>query len=456
MASLATESVKTKKVSKKSSTTFTPALVIAKKRDGGALNQDEINFMINGFVKGDVADYQMSALAMAITLRGMSLEETQNLTLAMRDSGVVLTHEGVKQRKVDKHSTGGVGDKVSICLAPIVAACGVSVPMVSGRGLGHTGGTLDKLEALPGFKVNLTRSQFQKQMREVGCALIGQTDEIAPADKLFYALRDVTGTVESIPLITASILSKKLAEGIDSLVLDVKVGRGAFMKTLPEARELAKSIVRVGQLAKKDVTAFLTAMDTPLGRTVGNGLETREALMLLHNHGPMDLKEITFALGAEMLRLGKVAKTDAQAYTMMEDAIQSGRALAKMRAIIKAQGGDPRIVDDPDRMPRAPIIKRITAPKSGFVTDIDARTLGEAAILLGAGRTRSDQIVDPTVGVMIKVGVGERVINGEVIAEVHLRTEENSRAILEQVASAWTIAAKATPKRPLIYEVIRK
>ncbi|MCX7808905.1 MAG: thymidine phosphorylase, partial [Deltaproteobacteria bacterium] len=289
-----------------------PELII-KKRNGQALTESEIRFLIDGFVKGEVADYQMSALAMAIYFRGMSLEETVALTLAMRDSGRVIDGRLFRGRRIDKHSTGGVGDKVSICLAPLVAACGVSVPMVSGRGLGHTGGTLDKLESIPGFKVTLPIEQFIQQVRDIGCALIGQSDEIAPADKRLYALRDVTGTVDSIPLITASILSKKLAEGIDGLVLDVKVGRGAFMKTEEEARALAESIVRVGTLAGKEVTAVLSNMDAPLGNAIGNVVEAKEAIELLHGKGPEDLRELTLVLGAEMLLLARIAKNERDA-----------------------------------------------------------------------------------------------------------------------------------------------
>jgi len=300
--------------------------LIALKRDGAALSEAQIRRLIEGFTAGEVADYQMSALAMAIFLRGMTPKETAALTLAMCDSGDVVPLGEARGRYVDKHSTGGVGDKVSICLAPIVAACGVRVPMVSGRGLGHTGGTLDKLESIEGFSVDMSVPEFVKQVDRLGCALIGQTAQIAPADKRLYALRDVTGTVESIPLITASILSKKLAEGIDGLVLDVKVGRGAFMKSLEDARALARSLVRVGRLAKKKVTAILTPMESPLGRTVGNALETREALEILTGGGPPDLRELTFVLGAEMLRLAGASKSEGQSRAMMMSAIEDGEA----------------------------------------------------------------------------------------------------------------------------------
>ena len=319
--------------------TRVPELIV-RKRDGGALTRDELDALIAGYTEGRVPDYQMSALAMAVFFQGMSTAETVALTEAMRDSGQCVDFSDVSGPKVDKHSTGGVGDKVSICLAPLVAACGVRVPMVSGRGLGHTGGTLDKLEAIPGFRVDLSLRRFRRLVQQHGFALIGQTKEISPADRKLYALRDVTGTVESIPLITASILSKKLAEGIDSLVLDCKVGKGAFMKTLDAAESLARSIVQVGKRAGTPVTAVLTSMDEPLGLAVGNALETREAFEVLHGGGPPDLVEVTLALGREMLRLGGVAK-GREAEARLNTAIKSRTALKAMMRLTKAQGGDP-------------------------------------------------------------------------------------------------------------------
>lgn len=430
--------------------------LIAVKRDGGVLDEEEIRHLIAGFTAGEVADYQMSALAMAIYLNGMSPKETAALTLAMRDSGRVVELDGPAGRHVDKHSTGGVGDKVSICLAPIVAACGVHVPMVSGRGLGHTGGTLDKLEAIDGFSVDTTVPKFVAQVRELGCALIGQTAEIAPADKRLYALRDVTATVASVPLITASILSKKLAEGIDGLVLDVKVGRGAFMQTLEDARELARSIVRVGRLAKKKVTAVLTTMDSPLGRTVGNALETAEAIEILHGRGPADLKEITLVLGAEMIRLAGIDKTEAKARARMERAIASGAAAEKMRAIIAAQGGDARVVDEPDRLPRAAVKVKVKAPRSGFVRGIDALEIGLTGVAMGAGRTRADQEVDPAVGVVLHAVRGARVQEGDVLAELHVQARKGAKALATRVAAAYDLGKRAPAVRPLVLDVIRR
>jgi pyrimidine-nucleoside phosphorylase len=444
------------RAAKPSGPTFasTPEL-IARKRDGGALTDAEIAHLIRGFVAGDVADYQMSALAMAIFLRGMTPAETTALTLAMRDSGRVVDLASVRAAKVDKHSTGGVGDKVSLCLAPLVAACGVPVPMVSGRGLGHTGGTLDKLEAIPGFSVSMSTAQFVKQVRELGCALIGQTADIAPADKRLYALRDVTATVESIPLITASILSKKLAEGIDALVLDVKVGRGAFMKTPADARALAESIVRVGTLAKKRVTAFLTTMDEPLGLTIGNALETHEAIEILHGRGPADLRECTLVLGAEMLRLGKVAKSEAEARRKLEAAITSGEGARRFAAIVAAQGGDARVVDEPDRLPVAPHRVEVRATAKGYVTGVDPLALGLAGVSLGAGRTRADQAVDPAVGIVLAKKRGESVAAGELLATVHVRDRVKAAPAVARIEGAFTVGRTRIVPQPLVLDVVR-
>jgi pyrimidine-nucleoside phosphorylase len=429
--------------------------LIARKRDGKPLDPSEIEALIAGFVRGDVADYQMSAFAMAVFFRGMSPEETTALTLAMRDSGTVVDLSGIKKQKVDKHSTGGVGDKVSLCLAPLVVACGVPVPMVSGRGLGHTGGTLDKLEAIPGFSVSMSVPKFVKQMDKIGCALIGQTADIAPADKRLYALRDVTATVESIPLITASILSKKLAEGIDALVLDVKVGRGAFMKNAKDGRALAESIVRVGTLAKKRVSAILTNMDTPLGNTIGNALETREAIEILHNVGPSDLRECTLVLGAEMLRLGKVAKTEREARNKLEKALADGSALRAFKQIIKAQKGDARVVDEPDRLPTTPYAIEIRANASGFVGDIDPLELGLAAVQLGAGRTRADQAVDHGVGIELRKKLGDSVAENDCLALVHVRDAEAADAPVRRIANAVRVTKKAPRPAPLVIDVVR-
>ncbi len=424
--------------------------LLAKKRDGGEHTAEEIARLIGAFSAGELADYQMSAWLMAVFQRGMTDAETDALTQAMLQSGEVLDLSRVPGVKVDKHSTGGVGDKISICLAPLVAACGVPVPMVSGRGLGHTGGTLDKLEAIPGFDVNLDARSFAHTVATVGASMIGQTKELAPADKRIYALRDVTATVECVPLIVASILSKKLAEGIDALVLDVKVGAGAFMKTEAQARVLAEALARVGARGGKRVVALLTDMSAPIGRTVGNALETREALEVLHGKGPDDTLALTLALGAEMLVLGKKAKNLADAEGKLQKAISSGRGLSTMKKLVAAHHGDPRVVDDPDRLPRAKVQVEVTSERAGWVTSIDPLELGLAAVELGAGRTRADQAVKPDVGVELTVTRGARVKKGLLLATVHADDRAKAKAMAARVKRAFTIADASFPPPPLV------
>jgi pyrimidine-nucleoside phosphorylase len=396
-----------------------PQHVIARKRDGQVLSRDEIAAFVRGATDGSWADYQLSALLMAVYLRGMSPEETAHYTDAMMRSGVVADLSAVPGLKVDKHSTGGVGDKVSIPLAPIVVACGVPVPMISGRGLGHSGGTLDKLESIPGFRTDLSLEAYRAQVAKVGCALIGQTRDLAPADKKLYALRDVTATVECIPLICGSILSKKLAEGIDALILDVKFGRGAFMKTKADARQLAAALVAVGRAGGKQVRALLTAMHEPLGRTVGNALEVSESIACLRGEGPADLWQVTQALGAQMLMLGGVAADVTEAEAKLQDAVSSGRALAKFREIILAQGGDGRVVDEPSRLPQARHQVSLAVPADGYVADVDAMGVALAALRLGAGRARAEDKVDPSVGVSGLVKMGERISAGSPLCVIH-------------------------------------
>jgi pyrimidine-nucleoside phosphorylase len=417
--------------------------LIAAKRDGRRHEDAQIERLIGAFGRGELTDYQMSAWLMAVFFRGMDDAETVALTLAMLHSGDVIDLGDVPGIKVDKHSTGGVGDKVSLALAPLVAACGVPVPMVSGRGLGHTGGTLDKLEAIPGFSVSLDVDAFRRTVREVGTAMIGQTDRIAPADKRIYALRDVTATVESIPLIVASILSKKLAEGIDALVLDVKVGRGAFMKTERDARTLAEALVRVGTAAGKKVVALLTDMSAPLGRAVGNAIETREAIEVLHGRGPADLVECTYALGSEMLRLGGVAASDAEARGKLGAAITSGRAVEVMERMVAAQGGDARVVARPEMLVLGEAVVPVEAGASGFVTGIDALEIGLAGVAMGAGRTRADQKVDPAVGIELAVARGDRVERGDLLAKVYVRHAADAEVVCARVRSAFTVAERA-------------
>ncbi|HVK65019.1 MAG TPA: thymidine phosphorylase [Polyangium sp.] len=424
--------------------------LIAKKRDGGRLADDQIERLVRALGTGELADYQMSALCMAIFFRGMDDAETVALTRAMLHSGDVLDLSSVRGIKVDKHSTGGVGDKVSLCLAPLVAACGVPVPMVSGRGLGHTGGTLDKLEAIPGFNVSLDTDAFARIVRDVGACMIGQTGRIAPADKRIYALRDVTATVESIPLIVASILSKKLAEGIDALVLDVKVGRGAFMKTERDARALAEALVRVGKAAGKRVVALLTDMSTVLGRAVGNAIETREAIDVLKGSGPDDLVECTLALGAEMLVLGDAASSIEDAREKLRDAITSGRGARVFERMIEAQGGDPAVVEDPLRLPRAPETVLVPSEADGFVAAIDPLEIGLAAVAMGAGRTRADQKVDHAVGIEILAPRGAGVRRGEPLARLHVRSAVAAEAVADRVQSAFRVSSAPEASPPLL------
>jgi len=424
--------------------------LIAHKRDGRSLTEAQIQRIVRAYVGGELADYQMSALLMAIFFRGMDDAETVALTRAMLRSGDEIDLSDIPGKKVDKHSTGGVGDKVSICLAPLVAACGVPVPMISGRGLGHTGGTLDKLEAIAGFDVRLDVDTFHRIVREVGVCMIGQTDRLAPADRRMYALRDVTATVESIPLIVASILSKKLAEGIDALVLDVKVGRGAFMKTEADARALAERLVSVGTAAGKRMVALLTDMSAPLGRAVGNAVEAREAIEVLHGRGPADLVECTYAIGSEMLRLGGVAATDLEARKKMWSALSSGRAIEVMEKMVAAQGGDPAVVRAPEKLRHAEVTVPIEAHEPGFVNGIDALEIGLAAVAMGAGRTRVDQAVDPAVGIHLAVTRGSRVERGDVLAKLYVRTAGDGEQIAARVRGAFRVGATAEPVPALV------
>jgi len=430
------------------------AELIATKRDGRQLSTPQINFIIDGYTKGSIPDYQMSALAMAIVLRGMSDAETATLTLAMRDSGKVMDLSSVSAPCIDKHSTGGVGDKVSICLAPMVAACGVAVPMISGRGLGHTGGTLDKLQSIPGFRIDLSPAQFIRQLRKLGCAMIGQTHDIAPADKRLYALRDVTATVESVPLITASILSKKLAAGIDGLVLDVKTGSGAFMKTRKDALALAKSLVRVGRMANKRVSAILTDMDVPLGRAIGNALETREAFEILHGHGPEDVLECTLVLGAEMLRIAGLTKGQAQGRQLLMQTLRDGSAMRLMQRLIKAQHGDARVVEEPDRLPQARYRIAIPAPGAGVVTAIDTLELGRCAVAMGAGRQRVEDSIDPAVGLVLCAKPGDRVSTAQPLMTVYSNQRALSPALEVRLSQAFRLGRQAPGRRPLQLEIL--
>lgn len=437
------------------STTLLPQLVIARKRDGHELSAEEIGAFVRGATEGSWADYQLSAMLMAIFTRGMNTGETVALTEAMMRSGVVADLSSVKAPKVDKHSTGGVGDKISIHLAPMVAACGVAVPMISGRGLGHTGGTLDKLEAIPGFRVGLSLEEYRERVERVGCALIGQTKDLAPADKKLYALRDVTATVECLPLICASIMCKKLAEGIDALVLDVKFGGGAFMKKPEDARALAQAMVDIGNAMGKPTRALLTAMDQPLGRAVGNALEVAESVACLQGNGPADLMEVTYALGAEMLVLAKVVKDAKEGEARLREVVANGAALKKFREIVAAQGGDARVCDEPFAvMKPARLRGEVRAAVGGIVQSVDAMTVALAALRLGAGRVKAEDAVDHAVGFTGLVKIGERVQAGDVFAVVHANDEEKLAEAQAAIAKAIVIGDTAVAQTRSIEGVI--
>jgi pyrimidine-nucleoside phosphorylase len=425
--------------------------ILRKKRDGLTLDGDEIEAFIDGVTSGNWPDYQTSALLMAIVLRGMNAEETAHLTRAMVRSGAKLDWSDLPGPKVDKHSTGGVGDKTSLIVAPLAAACGVIVPMMSGRGLGHTGGTLDKLQAIPGFRVDLTLAEFRTLVQKVGCAMIGQTAEIAPADKILYGLRDVTATVESIPLITASIMSKKIAEGIDALVMDVKCGRGAFMKTPTDARALAESLVATGRGNGVRTEALITAMDAPLGCMVGNALEVREAIDMLRGNGPADLETLSVALAARMVQLAGLASSANDAHVAVRRSLSSGRGLDFFRRMIAAQCGDAGIIEGASRLPTAPQQVLVRADRSGFVTDIHAEKVGVATMLLGAGRNRVEDAIDHAVGARILAKPGDAVKAGHALVEVHYRGADRLGEAIPLLQSAWRIG-EAKPEGPLILE----
>ncbi len=428
--------------------------VIMRKRDGEALSRAEIGFMVDGVTHGSIPDYQISAWLMAVLLRGMTTDETAWLTDAMVHSGIRVDLSDIPGIKVDKHSTGGVGDKTSLILAPLAAACGVPVPMMSGRGLGHTGGTLDKLEAIPGFRVNLSLDEMKAALRKTGVAMLGQTAQIAPADKKLYAMRDVTGTVESIPLISASIMSKKIAEGIDALVLDVKTGRGAFMKTPERSRQLAESLVNIGRAAGVRTEAVITAMDAPLGRAVGNALEVAECIDVLKGGGPRDLIEVSVELTVRMLVLGRVATDRADARRQVDAAIASGAGLDRLRRIIENQGGDPRVVDDPSRLPTAPERHLVRAERGGYVGSVDAGLVGRASVVLGAGRDRVEDPVDPAVGILVYGKPGDHVSAGDRLLELHYRDTARRDAAVALLAGAITVDDVAPPPAPLIVDEV--
>ena len=424
--------------------------IIRAKRDGDALSREAIEAFVTGVTDGSWPDYQASALLMAIVLKGMNAVETAWLTDAMARSGDRVNLDHIPGIKVGKHSTGGVGDKVSIVLAPLAAACGVVVPKMSGRGLGHTGGTLDKLESIPGFRVALSLDEYRAMLAEVGCCLISQTATIAPADKALYALRDVTGTIESLPLIASSVMSKKLAEGSNALVLDVKCGRGAFMQRPADARALARSLVSIGTASGVRTEAFITRMDVPLGRAVGNAVEIAECIEVLKGQGPAELADLIVRLATRMVRLAEKAASDDDAAAMVRHALASGAALAKFRTMVARQGGDPAVVDDPGRLPSAALTHPITASRAGFVTALDALLIGRAAVALGAGRDKKGDQVDLSAGLRLRKKPGEAVQAGEPVVELCYNDAARLPAAVTLATQAVVIGEQPPPAQPLI------
>ncbi|MDI6891895.1 MAG: pyrimidine-nucleoside phosphorylase [Actinomycetota bacterium] len=428
--------------------------IIARKRNGEKLTAEEIDFMVQGFVKEEIPDYQMSALLMALYIRGLDSRETLDLTGSMVSSGEVIDLSSISGIKVDKHSTGGVGDKTTLLLAPLVAAAGVPVAKMSGRGLGHTGGTLDKLESIPGLKVDLSREEFISQVKKIGVAIAGATASIVPADKKIYALRDATATVSSTPLIASSVMSKKIAGGADAIVLDVKVGSGAFMKTLEEARELAGMLVDIGKGAGKETIALITNMDEPLGFAVGNILEVKEVIDALKGKGPTDLVELCLVLGSHTLVLGKVASSIEEAQARLQKILNSGEALEKFIQLVRSQGGDPKIVEAPGTLPRARIVSDYLVKEEGYLSFIDAEAVGRAAMVLGAGRTTKEDKIDPTVGVVFRHKVGGYVKKGDVMAEIHANDMDQLDQADTILDNAINIAGEQPEKKPLVLEIV--
>ena len=427
--------------------------IILKKRDGGALDAEEIAFVVRGCVSGEIPDSQIAAWLMAVYFQGMSAPETADLTMAMVRSGRTLDLSSIPGVKVDKHSTGGVGDKATLVLVPLLAAAGVPVAKMSGRSLGHTGGTLDKLESIPGFSVSLTAEEIVAQVKRIGAAIAGQTADLVPADKRLYALRDITATVDCVPLIAASVMSKKIACGADAILLDVKAGCGAFVKTVPEAMRLARAMVEIGAKVGRKTVAAITDMEQPLGRAVGNAIEVREAIETLKGHGPDDLVELCAVLGGIALVLGGKASSRKDGERMIREMLADGRGASKLREIIEAQGGNPAVMDDPSLLPTAPVVREIASPKSGYVTSLDALGIACAATALGAGRGSAGAKPDLAVGVYLHKKIGERVSEGEPLAEIHARDEGSARDAESLVLGAYSFGGKPSP-RALIHEIL--
>src|SRR5215469_9600864 len=427
--------------------------LIQRKRDGEELAPEEIEYLVEGYTRGDIPDYQMSAFLMAVYFSSMTDREVSRLTECMLRSGDTVDLSQVPGIKVDKHSTGGVGDKTSMIVAPLAAA-GVVVPMMSGRALGHTGGTLDKLESIPGFRTDLTAQAFEKQLSELGLCFIGQTDRLAPADRKLYALRDVTGTVESIPLISSSIMSKKLAEGVDALILDVKVGAGAFMKKQVDARRLAQTMVAIGRRMDKKVRALITDMNQPLGYAIGNALEIMEASQTLQNAGPDDLTKLSLELAAHMIHLGKKAATLDEARRTAEKHLVDGSAYKKFKQVVTAQGGNPQALDRFELLPNATGMREVSSPRGGYVTSINAEDIGIASNMIGAGREKKDDPIDPAVGIILEVKTGEKVEAGSILCRLYYTKEDRVEEAAEMVEDAFRISAQKPDERELILEVV--
>ena len=427
--------------------------LISKKRHNIELTTAEIEWIINGYTNKEIPDYQMSALLMAIVFNDMTKAERLALTQAMVNSGDVVDLSAIEGVKVDKHSTGGVGDKTSLILGPLVASMGVPVAKMSGRGLGHTGGTLDKLESISGMKIEIEMEQFIQQVNDIKLAIIGQTGNLAPADKYLYALRDVTGTVESIPLIASSIMSKKIAAGADAIVLDVKFGTGAFMKTLDDAKELATAMVEIGRDAGRETVAFLTDMNQPLGFAIGNALEVKEAIETLSGNGPKDLEELVLQLASHMVVLAKKAANTEQAYAQLKEKLQNGEALQKFKEFVAAQGGDTSQIENPELLPTASSVIPVTATEAGYVEKIDALSIGIAAMKLGAGRATKEDTIDMGVGVVLNKKVGEAINQGDVLAYVHTNQADSQEAI-EYIKKAYEISSSSVCSPTLIYDII--
>jgi pyrimidine-nucleoside phosphorylase len=426
--------------------------IIIRKREKGELSREEISFFVQGFVSGNIPDYQVSAWAMAVVLNGMTAQETTDLTLAMVLSGRILDLSGVVDIAVDKHSSGGVGDKTSLTVLPTVAACGLPVGKMSGRGLGFSGGTLDKMESIPGYRVDLNTDEFKAQLRDKGIVLSGQSVDLAPADGKLYALRDVTGTVPSIPLIASSIMSKKIAGGAQAVVLDVKVGQGAFMETLDRARELAELMIQIGVLAGRKVVCLLSDMNQPLGHAVGNALEVKEAIDALQGSGPADFREHCLHVSSHMLVIGNRARDLGEGRRMAEKALSEGTAFEKFRVLVQAQGGDESYVDHPEKLPKARMIETVAAPRSGWLREVGARAIGEASVALGAGRASKSDRVDHAVGLMIHHKVGERVAKGEPLFSVHANDDARLQEARERVLTAHVFSDEEVPSLPLFYD----